>query len=252
MELLTLFIISIIIQIVLFIPAYLLQTDKLTDMAYSITFILLVWIATLSTTITIPKIILSILVTLWGLRLGTYLVARIWKTGLDNRFNDFRKNFFGFLGFWVIQGVTVFVVLLPAFFFINSTIQPNAWLLLAGGALFIKGLFWETIADLQMWQFKADKKNKGKFINVGVWKKSRHPNYFGEILVWLGAYVFAFSALNLTESIIGLVSPLFIFVLLRFFSGVPPLEKKNDKRWGDQKDYQKYKKNTPLLFPKVF
>ncbi len=111
------------------------------------------------------------------------------------------------------------------------------------------GLIIETIADVQKIQFKNNPANKGKWIESGIWRYSRHPNYFGEIVVWIGVYIVAATSLPFVQAAIGLISPLFIIVLLLFVSGIPILEKSADKRWGNDPAYKKYKKRTSLLIP---
>ena len=96
-----------------------------------------------------------------------------------------------------------------------------------------------------------DRNNKGKFISTGLWSRSRHPNYFGEITLWSGVSVIAFTSLN-GIGYVALVSPLFVYMLLSKGSGIPLLEKSADKKWGQDVAYQDYKKNTPVLFPKLF
>jgi steroid 5-alpha reductase family enzyme len=118
-----------------------------------------------------------------------------------------------------------------------------------GLGIWFIGLIIEATADIQKYKFKLDKKNKDKFIDIGIWKYSRHPNYFGEILCWVGVYVFVFLSFSISEKLIALIGPLFITTLLLFVSGIPLLEKYADKKWGKEKDYQEYKKNTNILIP---
>ncbi|MFP4656189.1 MAG: DUF1295 domain-containing protein [Candidatus Woesearchaeota archaeon] len=101
----------------------------------------------------------------------------------------------------------------------------------------------ESFSDFQKLTFKKQPKNKGRFIKSGLWKYSRHPNYFGEILCWIGVYVFC------GVWMWGLISPIFITTMLLFVSGIPLLEKKADEKWGGSREYQKYKHETPILIP---
>ncbi|MCB9362029.1 DUF1295 domain-containing protein [Candidatus Woesearchaeota archaeon] len=243
MELIWLMLIaSNIIQILLFIPAFIFKTDKLTDLSYSMTFILLSIIAFVFSTKTFEHLVIMVMVILWGLRLGYYLFNRIIKMKIDHRFDDFRDSFFKFLGFWVIQGVTVWVVLIPLFLFMALPIPALNWW---GIYIFLIGLWIEAIADQQKFNFKSTGQ-KG-FIQSGLWKYSRHPNYFGEMLVWVGVYLSIASALSIGEAVIGLISPLFIISLLLFFSGIPPLERSHLKKYG--KAYKEYQLSTSLLIP---
>lgn len=234
------------INILMFIPAFKFKTDKLTDLSYSLTFIILIILALILSNITTTKIILSLMVLAWGLRLGIFLFIRIRKMKKDKRFDGMRESFFRFLKFWVLQGFAVWVILIPSLFFINSKINEVIW---PGLIIWALGLIIESIADFQKYAFKQDKKNKDKFIQTGIWKYSRHPNYFGEMLCWIGIYVFVFNSLTYIQKIIALSSPLFIIILLLFVTGLPMLEKYADKKWGKQKDYQEYKRKTSILIP---
>lgn len=241
--------ISLLIQLLLFLPAFIFKTDKLTDLSYGITFIILAIVSLLYNQSSTVKIILTSMVVIWALRLIVYLFIRINAMKKDDRFDTVRNNFLRFGAFWLGQGVIVWLVLLPTFLFNNTSANNIGLLQIIGIAIFLAGLVIETIADLQKFKFKQNKNNKGKFIKEGVWKYSRHPNYFGEMLVWIGIYVYAISALTLTSSIIALAGPLTIIIILRYITGIPTLEKKYNKRYKDNKEYQKYKKETNLLIP---
>jgi len=225
--------ISLGIQLVLFIPAFFFKTDKLTDFSYALTFIILAVIAA-AIEQTMQKIVLAIVIILWALRLGIYLVIRIHAIGRDKRFDKIRSNPLKFLGFWLLQGTIVWVVSLPI-------IVGTGTLQWVGVVIWTVGLFIESIADHQKFVFKLQ--NKKDFISSGVWKYSRHPNYFGEILCWVGIFV------AVVEPWWILISPLSIYLILRFGTGIPQLEKKYDERYKDDKKYQEYKKNTALLIP---
>jgi steroid 5-alpha reductase family enzyme len=164
----------------------------------------------------------------------------------DKRFDGMRESFFRFLKFWVLQGLAVWVILIPALFFINSNLTEVMWV---GFIIWALGLILESTADFQKYNFKQNEKNKDRFIQSGIWKYSRHPNYFGEILCWVGIYIFVFASLTSLQKIVSLASPLFIIILLLFVTGLPPLEKYADKKWGKQKDYQEYKRKTSILIP---
>lgn len=238
--------ISLAIQFVLFIPAFLFKTDKLTDLSYSLTFLLLVGIAFFSTDFSWQALILFSMIALWALRLGTYLFIRILFMGKDKRFDEYRDNFLLFLRFWVLQGLTVWVVLLSSFLFFNQT--PRFTILsLIGLLVWLAGFIIESFADAQKFVFIRSKKNVGRWIHSGLWAYSRHPNYFGEILCWLGVFLFVVSSLSLTQSLIAFISPLFIAIILIFGTGLPPLEKSADKKWGHNSAYRKYKKETSIL-----
>ena len=246
-----LLLISLAIQIAFFIPAFKFKTDKLTDLSYGLTFILLALIAFLLSDMTFPKLLLLLMITTWGLRLVIYLFIRINKIKKDDRFDEIRTNFFRFLGFWLVQGITVFVVLIPALLYFQTATEffPLVFL---GFGVWLAGLLTEGFADKQKFSFINDPKNKGRWVDIGLWKYSRHPNYLGEILCWAGIYIYVFNSLSVTYRLIGLLSPLFIIILLLFVSGIPKLEEKADKKWGDNKDYREYKKKTAALIPFIY
>ncbi len=245
--------VSFAINYVLFLIAFRNKTDKLTDHSYAITFISLTFFGMLTMReVSIYAWILAAMLIMWAVRIGTFLFVRIRKTGVDHRFDDKRDSFWKFGGFWTLQAITVWVVMLSSLLFFDAESEPTWWLALLGTAIWAKGLIIESIADIQKYNFTQNKKNKGKFIDIGLWSRSRHPNYFGEILVWIGVYVFAVSVLDGVNQLIATISPLFITAMLLFVSGIPLLEKGADERWGKDKNYQQYKKNTPILIPKLF
>ena len=248
MNLLIALIIALGLNILMFIPAYLWKTDKLTDISYAVTFALLAIIGLIAGGISTPSVILVIAILIWSIRLGSYLLIRILKMGRDKRFDEMRKSFWRFGGFWVLQGLTVWVVLLPSLLFLVKSPTELSWYTYAGLAIWACGLAIEAVADMQKFKFN-NTKNKGKWIDTGVWKYSRHPNYFGEMALWFGLYIFVFGNLSNTEALIGIVGPLYIALLILFVSGVPLLEKRADKKWGDNPEYIKYKQSTSILIP---
>ncbi|MFT7183850.1 MAG: steroid 5-alpha reductase family enzyme [Oceanicoccus sp.] len=248
MELIYALAISIGINLLMFIPAFLLKTDKLTDISYALSFVILALYALIMNGTSLASVVLFIMILIWAIRIGSYLLIRIHKIKKDTRFNEMRKSFLKFGGFWLIQGFTVWAVLIPSILFIQNQAQEIGVLAIFGILIWLLGLAIETIADLQKYRFKNKTENKGKWIETGLWKYSRHPNYFGEILLWFGVYIFTFTSLVGLEKWIGLIGPLYIAALIIFLSGIPLLEKKAEKRWGDNKKYQSYKDRTHVLF----
>ena len=240
---------ALIIQVIMFIPAYFLKTDKFTDMSYGLTFILLALIALLSNSVSFAKFLLFIMILTWGIRLVVYLVIRIAKTKKDSRFDKIRGSFVKFLGFWILQGITVWVVMLASLLFFNSEPAGFSFLSVIGLLIWIYGILVEGIADAQKFSFKSNPMNKGSWIQTGLWKYSRHPNYFGEMLCWTGIYVYALPVLSasILNALIGLISPLYIILMLRFVSGVPKLEKIDDERYRGNPEYKAYKKRTRMI-----
>ena len=228
-----------------------LKTDKLTDFSYSLGFIVIASWTFLQGERNAYHLWLYILIVLWSLRLGAYLVYRIAKTGVDKRFDQIRINFWKFIQFWVFQAIVIPIILLPSIYFfkLNAGFEVS---MVFGIVIWTTGLIIESLADIQKLNFKNNVANKNKWIETGVWKYSRHPNYLGEILCWLGIYIFTFGSLEGYEKIIALLSPLTISVLLIFISGIPILEKKADERWGSNSVYKKYKKETSILIPFIY
>ncbi|MFO7841458.1 MAG: DUF1295 domain-containing protein [Fidelibacterota bacterium] len=234
------------INILMFIPAYLFKTDKFTDLSYSLTFIILMIIAWILQPFSVENTLVTAMIVIWGLRLGMFLFVRIGKIKRDKRFDGIRESFFKFLQFWVLQGVSVWIILLPALLFIENE-EPR--LCYAGLVIWAIGLIMESIADAQKYHFTQEVSNKGKFIDTGLWKFSRHPNYFGEILCWIGIYLFVFLSFTPREMLIGLASPLYIIFILLFLTGIPTVEKRANEKWGDDPDYREYKRKTSILIP---
>jgi steroid 5-alpha reductase family enzyme len=177
-----------------------------------------------------------------------YLFIRILTIKKDSRFDGVRENFWKFFQFWTFQGVAAYVIFMGGFlFFLQGT---SYWI---GGALvFMLGLIIETISDYQKFTFKNNPKNKNKWIETGLWKYIRHPNYTGEILVWLGIFLYVVPGLTLWYQLLAFISPLTIFILLRFVSGVPTLHKFEDAKWGKNPAFKAYKKRTGLFLPKLW
>lgn len=244
------FIIALGINLFMFIPAYLFKTDKLTDISYSITFVVVAIFGLMQSSLNLAHILLFLMIFIWAFRLGTYLLLRIRKIGKDNRFDNMRESVVKFGSFWVLQGFTVFVVLIPSTYFYNSNFEQLSLLSYSGLLVWISGMLIESMGDYQKTKFINNPTNKGQWVNTGLWRYSRHPNYLGEILVWVGVYLFILPALNTEQALIGLISPIFITTLLLFVSGIPLLEKSANKKWGNDPDYLLYKKNTGILLPK--
>jgi steroid 5-alpha reductase family enzyme len=234
------FLIIFIIQVTFFAWANFFKTDKVTDLSYGLTFIILAVYLMLRGGPTS----LLLLPILWGLRLSSYLFIRILKIKKDQRFDGVREKFWPFAKFWLLQAVSILIISLPFIFasLNNFYVQLNYVSIL----VFTTGLFFETIADWQKYQFKNKAHNKNKFIQTGLWRYSRHPNYFGEMLVWWGIYLA--SATNLQGwQHSAILSPLYIMALLLFVSGVPTLEKGYAKKYGNT--WLEYKKNTSSIIP---
>ncbi|MCI0475246.1 MAG: DUF1295 domain-containing protein [Anaerolineales bacterium] len=241
------------LQWLVFIPSYLRQTEKFFDLTGSITYISVTTLALLfSPTMDARAILLWALVLIWAVRLGTFLFRRIQKAGKDDRFDELKPSFIRFLNVWTIQGLWVTFTAAAALVAITTATRKELDVFaLVGLIVWVFGFAIEVIADAQKNRFSANPGNKGKFIQTGLWSRSRHPNYFGEIVLWIGVAVIALPVLQGWQWV-ALISPVFVTLLLTRVSGVPLLETKADKKWGGQPEYEAYKKRTPVLIPRLF
>jgi len=243
---------AFLIQWLAFIPAYLLQTEKFYDLTGSLTYISVITVAGLfSPGIDGRALLLWALVIIWALRLGTFLFGRIRKAGKDDRFDEIKPSFIRFLNVWTIQALWVTFTMAAALVAITTTTRKDLDVFaLVGFLVWALGFALEVAADAQKSRFNADPDNKGRFIQTGLWSRSRHPNYFGEITLWVGVAIIALPVLHGWQWV-ALISPVFVALLITRVSGVPLLEKKADKKWGGQEDYEAYKKRTPVLIPRL-
>jgi steroid 5-alpha reductase family enzyme len=243
---------AFVIQWLVFIPSYKAQTEKFYDLTGALTYIsITVFLVLASPGVDARGLVLAVMVVLWAVRLGSFLFLRISKHGKDDRFDELKPDFFRFLNTWTIQGLWVVLTAALAWVAITSDRKVGLdWFFWVGLLVWAAGITVETVADVQKARFKAEPANKGRFINTGLWSRSRHPNYFGEITLWVGVAIIALPVLQGWQWA-ALVSPVFVALLLIKGSGVPPLEAKADKKWGSQADYEAYKQNTPVLVPKL-
>ena len=243
-------IIIFILQWIVFIPSYLLSTEHFFDLTGSITFITVSILAFLMNDFkNLRQWIVLILILIWALRLGSFLFLRIRKAGEDSRFTTIKKDFSVFFLTWNLQGLWVLFTLFGALTILTSNNNSNFGILdIIGVLIWIIGFVIEVVSDRQKSEFKNNKSNAGQFIQSGLWKYSRHPNYFGEILIWTGMAVIGITIYS-GLGWLGLISPFFVFVILNYISGVRLLEKQANERWGSNNAYQSYKQKTPVLFP---
>ena len=247
--------ISFVLHWIAFIPAYLARTEKFYDIAGTVAYLSVLATASYLTMISsnnnlqLRSIIAIILVLIWALRLGIFLFVRVLKAGEDRRFREVKQNFSKFLVWWSVSALWVFLTAANALtMIINNVSFTDDFYFYFGLSLWLIGFSFEALADEQKRRFKSDKKNKDAFISTGLWGLSRHPNYFGEILLWVGMTVIALPTL-IGWQYVTLISPIFIYFLLTRVSGVNLLEDRANQKWGGTEEYESYVKKTPVLIP---
>ena len=243
---------AFVVQWVAFIPAFTKQTEAFFDLTGSFTYVgVTVGLIALTPHRDARAVILASLVVIWALRLGPFLFRRVRRSGSDDRFDEIKPSFPRFLTVWTVQGLWITFTAMAAWVGITSNQRADLDAFAVVGILvWVAGFALEVVADLQKSRFRADPANKGRFISTGLWSRSRHPNYFGEILLWLGVAIVAVPVLTGWQWVV-LASPVFVAFLLTKVSGVPLLEQKADARWGGQPDYEEYKRTTPVLVPRL-
>ncbi|MBT71352.1 MAG: hypothetical protein CMQ15_04830 [Gammaproteobacteria bacterium] len=242
--------VGFILHWLVFIPSYLLQTEHYFDVTGSFSYILAVTLAAyLSPALVLRGLIICVLIAIWAARLGTFLFMRVKRAGRDTRFTEIKTQFWRFLFTWTLGGGWVFITMAAGLAAITSETQkPLGMFVIVGVLLWMIGFGIEVIADRQKSQFRLRAENMDNFITTGLWSYSRHPNYFGEILLWLGITVIALPTL-VGWQFVTLISPLFVAFLLVRVSGVNLLEAQGQERWGANPSYQHYLANTPTLVP---
>lgn len=231
-----------------FVPSWILRTEHYYDLTGSLTYLGVLVCALLLVGEPAPRsLLLGGLIGVWALRLGSFLFARVRRAGSDERFDDLKQDAIRFLMAWTLQGLWVFLTLAAALATITARESPplGAWAV-AGTAVWCCGFAIEVLADRQKSRFRKEPGNRGRFITSGLWAWSRHPNYFGEITLWVGIALIALPTLS-GWRYVTLISPLSVYVLIVFVSGVPLLEQRAEQKWGDDPEYRAYVARTPVL-----
>jgi steroid 5-alpha reductase family enzyme len=244
---------AFLIQWLLFIPAYYFQTEKFYDLTGSVTYLFIVIYISFQSysaiNVNMGSILLASCIIVWAIRLGSFLFTRVQKSGEDKRFASIKPSPTRFFMAWTFQGMWVSLCSMCALTAIaskNGVVQNSFFYV--GMFVFIFGFVVEMIADWQKSIFRKNPENKNQFISHGLWSYSRHPNYFGEITLWLGISIMSFSSLS-SWQYITLISPLFTYILLVYISGVRILEISGMEKWGHLESYQEYVRTTSSLFP---
>ena len=237
---------------IIFIPSYWFQTEHYFDLTGSLSYILTVVAAVLlNPSWDIRDAIIALMIVIWAGRLGSFLFFRIKKDGQDSRFVVMKTKFVWFLMTWTIGGLWVLVTMAAGLAALTSNTTAEIGLLgYIGIAMWLFGFTVEVVADRQKTAFKQNSNNQGRFISTGIWSWSQHPNYFGEITLWLGLTLLAFPVLSGWQ-LATLISPVFVYFLLTRVSGIPLLDRAAEQKWGSDPDYLAYTKATSklMLFP---
>jgi len=240
--------ISIAVNWLAFLPCAIAQTEKFYDLIGSITYLALMgaacWIAA---PLDAKAIVAALMVTVWALRLGSFLFARIGRDGKDSRFDKIKINPARFLVAWTMQASWAIFTAAAAVTIIGAVDRgPLDLYFWIGTAIWLIGFVIEIAADRQKNAFKNDPGNAGKFIDTGLWAWSQHPNYFGEIMLWTGITIIVLPLLSGWGYLV-LFSPVFVIFLLTKVSGIPMLDAKAKQRWGDNPAYRAYRAKTSKL-----
>jgi len=246
---------SFLVHWIIFIPSFLAKTEKFYDITGTLAYLITLYLASVLTSYSSgaslePRTLIIIgMVSFWALRLGIFLFIRVLKVGEDRRFREAKKSFSKYLVWWTMSALWVFLTTANALtLIINNKKLVNQPIFYLGLLIWFIGILFEIIADEQKRRFRLNEKNRGKYISSGLWSISRHPNYFGEIILWIGIAIISLPTLSGFQYV-TLISPLFIYLLLTRISGVNLLEESSDKKWGDLQEYEQYKRETPVLVP---
>jgi len=224
-------------------------TDKVDEFAYGMSFVAIaLGTLFLKGTFYLRQIAVTIMTVAWGLRLGLFLMYRSYYMK-DFRTESFKKNFVGISTLWLFQSLAIWTAILPVAILNSFSHNPTPGLRdMLGYVMFGIGFVMEIVADYQQFNFKQQ--HKDRFCNVGLFRYSRHPNYFGDLLLWWGIFTCVAPVLR-GWTWISILGPLFHTFMILFVTGIPPLEKRCNEHFQNDPNYQRYKVNTPILIPAI-
>lgn len=232
-----------------FLASLIKKRNDIVDIAWGIGFVLLSWLSlVIGESFAFLNILLVFMVSIWGIRLAYHIYTRNKAKSEDYRYlawrRDWGKYFYirSYFQVYILQGTLLFLVSLPILLVNNNSYSSLGIMTYLGVALWLIGFLFEAIGDYQLKKFMQDSNNKGRLLQSGLWSYTRHPNYFGEVLLWWGIWFIAFSV---TASWLTLIGPLTITFLILKVSGVSMLEKK----MSEHKDFSDYKRRTSAFFP---
>ncbi|MCB9798272.1 DUF1295 domain-containing protein [Candidatus Nomurabacteria bacterium] len=231
-----------------FVVSVVKKRNDVADIAWGMGFVLLAWISLLTVEMQLRSIIVTLLVSIWGIRLSVHIYKRNREKKEDYRYQQWRREwgrwFYlrSYLQVYLLQGCLLFIVAFPVLVINRGEGGDFGILDLVGILVWMIGFFFEAVGDWQLARFVRNPDNRGKLITTGLWQYSRHPNYFGEVTQWWGIWLMSLSGWLGWYSIIG---PLTITFLILKVSGVPMLEKRMEKK----PSFSEYKKKVSMFFP---
>lgn len=230
-----------------FVVSVVKKRNDVADVAWGLGFVLLAWTSFFLSGFGVVSFLVNILITIWGGRLAWHIYKRNKNKPEDKRYQDWRKkwkNFYirSYIQIFILQGILLYLIVLPAIFINLNSLNELGLVQIIGILIWMVGFYFESTGDRQLKDFISNPVNKGKIMDQGLWRYTRHPNYFGEVTLWWGIFIIALSIPNAWVMIIG---PLTITILILFVSGIPLLEKK----YAGRSDFEAYKKRTSIFFP---
>ena len=243
---------TFIAQYICFFFAAILKTDKFFDLAGALTTIGIVLYNYLGGSKSFQHGVQTGFILAWAIRLGSYLFSRALIAG-DWRLEEAKRKPLLFFFYWTLQGLWIFLNLLPTLSMQDHAITPLLTRReLIGWGLSGVGILLETVSDLQKFIFRMKNENDEKWLDTGLYSIIRYPNYLGEILHWLGMFISASSSFATNWEYLTVVSPLFVTLLLTRISGIPMLETRNYHRFRENPQYKAHIGNTYLLIPYLY
>lgn len=231
-----------------FIVSLIKKRNDVADIGWGIGFVIISLISLFLSNFYFINIVVFILVLIWAFRLSLYIYIRNRNKKEDYRYKEMSKSWgkyfyiISFLQVFLLQGLFMIMVSTPIIINVFHNKLFNIYFFVLGIIFWIIGFLFETISDIQLYNFTKDKNNKGRILKSGLWKYSRHPNYFGEVLLWWGIFFISF---YYPYQLIGIIGPITITFLILKVSGIPLLEKK----FEGIEEFEEYKKRTSVFFP---
>ena len=242
-------IVIVLVQWLAFVPAWLMRSEHFYDLMGTTAFLLAVWIPiALMPSVSTAAYLAAAMVSLWSVRLGGFLLLRVKQRGGDERFVELKQHGLRFFLVWNMQAIWVLVTVAPALYVITRPDASMSLLSWVGIEIAFIGFLFEAVADHQKMKH-VNAGNKG-FMRTGLWARSQQPNYFGEIVMWFGMALMATSMMQGWAYLLWL-SPVMVMLLLTRVSGVPLALKRAKEKYGDDPEWQHYRKTVPLLWPSI-